>query len=437
MVILAHTGTQVKSTPNREEQSLAEFIQNTQEKKALAPGPALKDEQLVGFHAQLDEAFQDAGIDGFNTTLKALLNTSSYLNQVISAPAREDDPDFTKNDQGKKILRHYILDEIDDLPDQDQMVRSLLWVASVSLWYGESNTGKTFHLLHMAQCVARGMPWFGREVVKQGKVLYIYSEGFQGLKRRARAWNKKYGLPNTPDIHFVRHPVQLINERDLLIDTATSDEYALIIIDTFSNSAIGVQQNDSMEVGKALKTAHDIVRLTGAHVAIAHHTNKEGKFNGAMAFMNHVDTMFELAQVGKSSPIILTGKKQREEFSQLEMAFTLEVQTIGWDDTTMQPITSCVPVLCDHPTREQLRYEGGSQQSSIMLDILKAGPLSQNKWRESAKKQGIGGRAFTTLLKTLECSQMVRVESRGQALIYSLSSMPIREDFLEDGDDDE
>lgn len=338
-----------------------------------------------------------------------------------SEPGKQEEDNRRRLDErGKLIFRTMSEDDIDELPAIECLIAGTLQRATVSLVFGDSNVGKTFFALHTAQCVARGMQWFGRNV-KAGKVLYIYAEGIRGLKPRTQAWRKHHEQDKTADIHYIGFPVGLIEEKQTLIDTVTSlpDQYELVVIDTFSNCTVGTNQNDQMEIAKALQTAHELVRDYGCHVMVVHHTNNSGKFNGSAAFKNHVDTMISLTRTD-TGPISVHCEKQRDAEYFSDFLLDLEIVNLGMDED-LHTITSCVMVLSN---AKNPAMEKAEQERSTMLAVLKEhAPMSQAKWMEWSKEEGISRRVFTYHLERLKTQKMfvAKEGGKGKAIIYEMA----------------
>lgn len=414
----------------QDEQQFARLVASIKQKGETPP-----DEEInaAGSYAQvlheLCDDLQDKGLDGFNNTLALVRRANRNVHAVLDIwetqqEANQKEDHRIKLDQrGKKVFITMTEDDIDELPDIEWLIAGILQIATVSMVYGDSNVGKTFYALHTAQCIARGMQWFGHDIA-QGNVLYIYAEGIRGLKPRSQAWRKKYDVGKTDKIDFIGFPVHLIEERLTLLNTISSlenerhNKYSLIVIDTFSNCAGGISQNDQMEIAKVLATAHDIVRDYSAHVMVVHHTNNQGKFNGSAAFKNHVDTMIELKKSDADGPIVMRCEKQRDGEYFQPMLFELEVIDLGMSPKTLESITSCVMVLSQS---KMPGVEKAEQERETMLDILKANDtLSQSKWMSLCSEQKVNRRTFEKHLEYLKARSLVTWQAavNGKAIMY-------------------
>lgn len=382
---------------NQDEQHFAAMLARMQ-----AGGELPTDEEidqagaLAGDLAEMRDSLELDGIPGLSRTLQALTanpkNKIASLLAIIEEQKEQDQAGLPEGLEigkaGRPVYKTYTEDEIDLFPDIEYLASGILQTATVSMLYGESNTGKTFVGLHLAQCVARGRDWLGRPV-KQGRVLYIYAEGKLGLKRRVQAWREHYKLPPTTEVRYILQPVHLVDNRQFLIDTIEDQDQApaLVIVDTFSNCSIGTNQNDQMEVAKVLNTGHDITRRYGSHFLVIHHTNKAGGVNGSAAFRNHVDTMIELSREGKDGALTLRCEKQRDAAYFSDIRLALQVVDLGIDFNTCEVVSSCVVTVDDSApaTKEDMTL---TQQK--MLDILEMhGRLSFNRWKEECKAAGI------------------------------------------------
>lgn len=337
---------------------------------------------------------------------------------MVTVPAElvkheDEDQRFTLGRTGKRVFRTLSMEDVYEFPDPEDLIANLLQMATVSMIFGESNTGKTFIALSLALCVAYGRAWLGRPV-KQGKVLYIYAEGRLGLKKRLMAYCKYYGLRPTPNIQFIAVPVHLLEDRQSLLDTISEqvDAYTLIVIDTYSNCASGTNQNDQSDVERVLSTCHEVVRQFGAHVLVVHHSNLTGKYNGSAAFKNHVDTMIEIKKDKDETTITLHSEKTRDVEPFFDFNIGLKVVDLGINEETLTPITSCV-VVASNAAAE--KTEELSEVRQKMLQVLSAqGRASYNTWKRACKESElVKDTAFYEHVNWFTEQKLVKKEAQG------------------------
>lgn len=370
------------------------------------------------------EGMEEKGLEGFKTVFKALKKDSPDLLQKyeaqilhgekLSEVSREQDlPNFLKlNHRGKTVYKTLSEDDIEGFPDIEHQIEGLLQTVTVAMIVGPSNTGKTFMALDLAEHTARGLNWLGRPV-KQGQVLYIYAESKIGLKPRIQAWKKHYNATSTPNLKFITMPVHLVNDKQWLLDTIEDQDapLAMVVVDTFSNCSLGVDQNSQAEVYKVLATAHEIVRDYGCVVLIVHHENNTGKFNGSAAFKNHVDTMIQMNQADRDEPIIMRCEKQRDAERFNDIVINLQVVELYIDEKTLKPVTSCVVVAGNMP--EQTKSVNSTERK--MLEILADhGRLSAGDWLDACVKGHITkSSAFYNHARNLVAQNKVRRDGQG------------------------
>lgn len=337
------------------------------------------------------------------------------------ASSEDEDERITTGKQGKKVFRTLSMSEIKKLPRAQWQVPGIYQKVSVSLTYGDANTGKTFVDLDLALHIAYGMYWQGRKI-ESSRVLYIYGEGNEGLANRVEAWQKYHNKPDTDNIQFICFPVQLMSELEILCATIEDMEEipTLIVIDTFSVCAEGVSENDNVEVAKFIACASHIKRTYKTHIHIIHHAGKNGDYRGAAAFRGNVDTMILLSREDQDAPIIMNCRKQKDAPYFDDIRLQLEQVDLGLDQETGIPITSCVVVASNLSTQAEDKAETERQK---MLGILSQSErMNVNKWKEACSKVGISRNVFYAQKDYLANSGKVNEEKQGpgKPVFYSV-----------------
>jgi hypothetical protein len=246
-------------------------------------------------------------------------------------------------------------------------VEGLLVEGGMSVWYGDSNVGKTFALLDVAIHVALGRPWRGREV-DQGAVVYCALEGIAGIRNRIAAWLKHYGI--TPDrralpLVVIPSAINMLDpQADVpgLIQSVQVAEAELgrsvkmLCLDTLSRALAGGNENSPEDMGALVRSSDLVRQTTGSHLAYVHHSGKDTAkgARGHSLLRAATDTEIEISRAEGSEVSVMRVTKQRELESGDDVAFRLEVVTLGVNRRG-KPLTSCVAVEADAPPEPERR----------------------------------------------------------------------------------
>ena len=208
------------------------------------------------------------------------------------------------------------------------LVKGLLDTEAMSVWYGDSNVGKTFVVLDLAYHVAAGKAWGGMPV-GQCRVAYIAAEGGRGVTKRAAALEARYGPAD--DMQVLTSPVDLSKAgQDItpLIDAIVAlGNVGLIVVDTLSRVLTGGDENSSVDMGALVKNFDRIRAATRAYLLVVHHTGKDAArgARGHSLLRAATDTEIEIAD----GQISVT--KQRDLESGFACPFELRDIVLGVD----------------------------------------------------------------------------------------------------------
>jgi hypothetical protein len=218
------------------------------------------------------------------------------------------------------------------------LVKGVLTQGAMTVLYGDSNAGKTFVAMDVANHVARGAAWAGKRVT-QFPVLYVAAEGGQGARLRTAALFNRYG--SAPDFKMLLHPINLLRaDADLvpLIESvrACGVAFGLVVIDTLSRAMAGGDENASTDMGAMVKHLDALRQATGAHLMVVHHSGKDRAKGARGHSLLRAATDTEIEVVNRE--IVVT--KQRDLDGTFSRGFDLDVLTLGVD-ADGDPITSC------------------------------------------------------------------------------------------------
>lgn len=190
-------------------------------------------------------------------------------------------------------------------------------------------------------CLAIGRQWNDRPT-SQCKVLYVLGEGRASLLKRIETWCAYNKVTQTEREKIVENfrvsfeVAQLAMKPSVdnmlsgLVDADFKPE--LIVIDTFSRSFVGLDENAQDTVGLWVESAERL-RDLGYTVLILHHTAKSTefghKFRGSSVMLGAMDTAILQTREGDSK-VVLKITKQKDHDEGPPMNFTrLVIKTDG------------------------------------------------------------------------------------------------------------
>ena len=229
--------------------------------------------------------------------------------------------------------------------DAPYLIKNWLRRGQTSMIYGPSNVGKSFFVIDLVYSITTGEEWNGYRV-KQGKVLYIATEGHSGLGQRLEALKVLRGVPpNYSDDQWQVLPEKidlyasegLQEVRELLGDHS----FDLIIIDTLAMALGSGSENDNTTINAFLRNLSVLRGLSDAHIMLIHHTGKDHErgARGHSSLQAAVDT--EISLKSEDGLVCVSTTKQRDYQRADKLYFYLESAVLGID-TDGDEFTSCV-----------------------------------------------------------------------------------------------
>ncbi len=257
---------------------------------------------------------------------------------------------FTAGSEGPRFKLRFFRDVVPYDTGAD-LISGVLMPGGLSAIVGATGTRKTFLALHTAMCVARGVPWFGREV-KQGPALYVAAEAQESFANRLMAYKIANGLDDetVPFADIAQRP-NILNPADVSgliesIEIAGADFEApvsFICIDTLAAVTPGAEENSAADMTKAMDALLSIKEKTGAAVCFVHHTGKDESrgARGHSSLKAALDTMITVSADPVSAFSIASMEKQRDMEAGDDFTFGLDVvEILTRENGTV--LTSCV-----------------------------------------------------------------------------------------------
>jgi 5S rRNA maturation endonuclease (ribonuclease M5) len=279
-------------------------------------------------------------------------------------------------------------------PDPTWLIHGVLQSNTNSCLSAAHASFKSFLALDMALCVATGRQWCGRDVI-QGNVIFVCAEGASGMKARVLAWCNDKQIDPPTNFYFIDDAVQVHEPKDRADFFASLGvlKPALIIFDTLSLCALGLEENASKDMNLFMDSVKRVQTETGAHVLLIHHHSKAGGSRGSSAIPAAVQSEFELKRERDGATLTCTKQKDGLEFKPLSFKSRL-VEYDAWKRKS-----SLV-----------LDYEGDSENADalsggemrvyeLLLDTFGANGASISQWRKIAPE--IAERSFYRAARNL------------------------------------
>jgi len=269
--------------------------------------------------------------------------------ETIEVTLEPDNLDRTELDIGtnvpilvpRQLLNIEAWDDIEDEP-VEWLIENVLPKKAFAALYGPPGSYKSFVALDIAEAVATGRPWMGREVQAAGAVLYICGEGFGGIGARIKACKMHNRTQAGAEIYVIRAAINIrssAEDFDLLVASIkdlmekSGVQFELVQIDTLARAFGGGNENNSEDMGAFIHNAGRIQRMLGCAMMVLHHSGKDATkgLRGHSSLLGAVDTQLELmkvdAQPNPASPIagsgVLTISKQKDGQDGLKIGFEM------------------------------------------------------------------------------------------------------------------
>lgn len=243
-------------------------------------------------------------------------------------------------------------------PQYEWIIEDVIPKAEITLAYGDSGTGKSFAIFDMSLAIARGIPFYAKNV-EPGLVIYVAAEAGKGFSKRKIAYVMHHQINDRPIPFYLttRRPDFFSNDIDceaLIVEIAAiiktyNVPLVLIVLDTLSALTPGMNENASQDVSKVRARLQRIMDAFGAATILIHHKPKGGstpRGHGSLTGDFETTIEFETTDQKTSDGLPIhkaTGRKQREGKKGLAWEFALPVIKVGvnkWGNDE----TSCVVV---------------------------------------------------------------------------------------------
>lgn len=240
-----------------------------------------------------------------------------------------------------------------ELTPPAELVKGFLPATGIGYLFGPSGTFKTFIAMQLGLHVSQGWPLAGNKV-KRKPVYYLLLEGSTGLGKRTRAlnnWRTAMGRELAPDTAYMfwPRPFAITDPAsvDALIATVNGAGHqgALIVVDTQSQAAPGIDEDKAKDMTLVLGEAKRISESTRGVVLLVGHTGKDEErgLRGSYAQRANVDFTLEVKRQPGARRVALKTGKEKDNSDDQAIAFDVQIWDVGTDEDG-DPVSSCVAI---------------------------------------------------------------------------------------------
>jgi len=189
--------------------------------------------------------------------------------------------------------------------------------------YGPPASFKSFIAMDIAECIASGRPWLGKEINGTGPVLYIAGEGHGGIGARIAAIKQHHNTPDSAQVYVVRSQINLRSSVDdftaliVAIDELVQElgvDLRMIVIDTLARAFGGGNENSSDDMGAFIQATGKIQNRYRCSLMLLHHAGKDTTkgLRGHSSLLGAVDTQMEIIRFPQTREGLILMSKQKD-----------------------------------------------------------------------------------------------------------------------------
>ena len=239
--------------------------------------------------------------------------------------AKEFAPDPPKQQDKPKPAKTIKIESWDTIQDEpvEWLIEGVIPKGSFTALYGPPGSFKSFIALDIAEAIATGRTWMGREVKQTGAVLYLAGEGFGGIGARIKACKMHHQTEDGAPIYIVRHQLNLRSSQEdfnalmmavVQLVEQTGMEFSLAIVDTLARAFGGGNENSSEDMGAFITAMGKVQEFLNCALMVLHHSGKDAAkgLRGHSSLLGAVDTELELLRFDEQMKGVLTISKQKD-----------------------------------------------------------------------------------------------------------------------------
>jgi len=203
------------------------------------------------------------------------------------------------------------------------LVQDVIPEKSFVALYGPPASFKSFIAMDIAECIASGRPWLGKEINGTGPVLYIAGEGHGGIGARIAAIKQHHKTPDSSQLYVVRSMINLRSSVEdftnliMAIDELVQligVQLRMIVIDTLARAFGGGNENSSDDMGAFIQATGKIQNRYKCSLMLLHHAGKDTTkgLRGHSSLLGAVDTQMEIIRFPQTREGLILMSKQKD-----------------------------------------------------------------------------------------------------------------------------
>lgn len=202
-------------------------------------------------------------------------------------------------------------------PPIEYLVDRLITSASLTIFFGEPGSKKTYSLLSMAVCAAAGKRWLEFDISAPVRVLVVDEEsGERRLTVRLGACMRgelatEIEADNLTYVSLAGFDLGKRDDSDLLAKLIMDQGAQICIIDALADIMTG-DENSKQDTQPVLNNLRRVAEQTDCAIILIHHSNKMGAYRGTSAIKGSVDLMVKVESENDSKFINFTTEKNRD-----------------------------------------------------------------------------------------------------------------------------
>jgi hypothetical protein len=279
------------------------------------------------------------------------------------------------------------------------LIKKYIPAEGTGLFFGQSQSGKSFIAVDIACHVAAGLDWHGIRVRERCGVAYVAAEGATGITKRVIGWSQHHDIDMRDlPLGVSNSGVLLPSDVELTIKRLERiPNLGLVILDTYAKTLDG-NENSTQDGAAYAMAAEQIRESFNCFVMVVHHVGhvEKDRPRGDSGLTGNYDIQYRIEGT-RAGPDLMSSKvvctKMKDDSLADPVLFSYQKNDVTdlypepEDDEDLEAITTLVPVLSEIEDFEDM--DSGKTRMTpnkkAVLVSLETAIKSGNGWACSKK----------------------------------------------------